>query len=233
LLYEGDKAYKSNSRDDIKAYAQSSSFANLKPIQQQEFVLQQSKLQPSSSNLFSSSSKLVPSGSRVGIQPQASQTYVQAPVSKHASNAHLTTLQDQINALQQEKLALEREQQERIAYEQALREMAIKQNQIEREQLKQQIQALEAQQKAATASAPNASSSSFHRHSQGSKLNSSSSIDAHLKSVTIDAYNDPNFKALLDQISKPLNVPAEKIELPAQWPSDGSLGKTNKKNFCM
>jgi len=226
LLYEGDKAYKSNSRDDIKAYAQSSSFANLKPIQQQEFVLQQSKLQPSSSNLFSSSSKLVPSSSRVGIQPQASQTNVQAPISKHASNAHLTTLQDQINALQQEKLALEREQQERIAYEQALREMAIKQNQIEREQLKQQIQALEAQQKkaaTAAAAAPNASSSSFHRHSQSSKLNSSSSIDAHLKSVTIDAYNDPNFKALLDQISKPLNVPAEKIELPAQWPSDGSL----------
>ena len=107
--------------------------------------------------------------------------------------------------------------------------MAIKQNHIEREQLKQQIQALEAEQKAAIAAAastaaPNASSS-FHRQPQGSKLNSSSSIDAHLKSVTIDAYNDPNFKALLDQISKPLNIPAEKIELPAQWPSDGSLGK--------
>ena len=249
LLYEGDKNYKSNSRDDIKAYAQSTSFASLKPVQQQEFVLSQTKLQPSSSNLFSSSSKLVPSSSRVAVQPQVAQTVYQPQVaqtvyqgSKPESSTNLSSLQDQISALQNEKIALERAQQERIAYEQALREMAIRQGQAEKDQLKRQIEALVAQQKASTSSftpaagattAANASSSSFNNHRQSSKLNSSSSINAaHLKSVTIDAYNDPNFKALLDQISKPLNVPAEKIELPAQWPSDGSLGK-KKINFCM
>ena len=203
LLYEGDKNYKSNARDDIKAYASSSSFANLKPIQQQEFTLQQSKLQPSSSNIL---------GSR----------------SQQASSTNLASLKEQIRILQEEKLALERSQQlreveesQRAAFEREQNQRALRQGQLEQEQLKQQIEALLAAQQASANT--HASSSSFQ------KLNSQSS--AHLKSVTIDAYNDPNFKALLDQITKPLNVPAENVELPAQWPSDGSLGK-KKKIFC-
>ena len=130
--------------------------------------------------------------------------------------------------MQEEKLALERSQQlreveesQKAAFEREQNQRALRQGQLKQEQLKQQIEALLLATQQASANT-HASSSSFQ------KLNSQSS--AHLKSVTIDAYNDPNFKALLDQITKPLNVPAENVELPAQWPSDGSLGK-KKKNF--
>jgi hypothetical protein len=253
LLYEGDKDYKSNAKDDLKVYASSSSFANLKPVQQQEYTLQQTKLAPTASGLMQSSSRLVPSGSRFlasGVNLQPSQSQIQPKQqpqqqqqqqqqqqvqqasrqeSRQSSSSQLAALQEQIRRLQEEKSALERaqsqvlmkdrqEQQERLARERVQHERSTqekaRQDHVEQEQLKQQIETLLAQQRAS------------QQQQQGSKLSSSSSLNAsNLKSVTIDAYNDPQFKALLDQISKPLNAPVENVDLPAQWPSLGSLGK--------
>lgn len=43
--------------------------------------------------------------------------------------------------------------------------------------------------------------------------------NSNLNSVSLDAYNSPQFKSMLDQVLKPITVPAEETELPPKWPS--------------
>ncbi len=46
---------------------------------------------------------------------------------------------------------------------------------------------------------------------------------SNLNSVTIDAYNSPQFKAMLEQLTKPLNVPPEHVNFPPEWPSQDKI----------
>jgi hypothetical protein len=49
---------------------------------------------------------------------------------------------------------------------------------------------------------------------------------SNLNSVTIDAYNSPQFKAMLEQLTKPLNVPPEHVNFPPEWPSQDKISKS-------
>lgn len=42
---------------------------------------------------------------------------------------------------------------------------------------------------------------------------------SHLKSVTLESYNTPEFKAMLDHILKPVTIPIEHTNMPPDWPS--------------
>ena len=47
----------------------------------------------------------------------------------------------------------------------------------------------------------------------------------NLKSITLEAYNSPQFKAMLEQLSKPISVPPEQINYPPEWPSQDKISK--------
>ena len=46
---------------------------------------------------------------------------------------------------------------------------------------------------------------------------------SNLNSITIDAYNSPQFRAMLEQLTKPINVPPEQINYPPEWPSQEKI----------
>lgn len=48
---------------------------------------------------------------------------------------------------------------------------------------------------------------------------------SNLNAVHLDAYDSPQFKAMLDQLLKPLNLPPEQINYPADWPSQDKIRK--------
>lgn len=50
----------------------------------------------------------------------------------------------------------------------------------------------------------------------------------NLKSVTLEAYNSPQFKAMLEQLSKPISVPPEQINYPPEWPSQDKISECRK-----
>jgi hypothetical protein len=50
---------------------------------------------------------------------------------------------------------------------------------------------------------------------------------SNLKSVTLEAYNSPQFKAMLEQLSKPISVPPEQINYPPEWPSQDKISNTH------
>lgn len=54
---------------------------------------------------------------------------------------------------------------------------------------------------------------------------------SNLNSVTIDAYNSPQFKAMLEQLTKPLNVPPEHVNFPPEWPSQDKISILIAFNF--
>ena len=45
----------------------------------------------------------------------------------------------------------------------------------------------------------------------------------NINSITIDAYNSPEFKAMLEQLTKPINVPPELVECPPEWPCQDKI----------
>ena len=47
---------------------------------------------------------------------------------------------------------------------------------------------------------------------------------SNLKSISIDAYNTPEFKAMLERILKPITIPIEQTNMPADWPSAEKIG---------
>jgi hypothetical protein len=49
-------------------------------------------------------------------------------------------------------------------------------------------------------------------------------LSPDLKQITLDAHNDPQFKAMLELLMKPFNMPVEKIEQNAEWPSQDKIG---------
>jgi hypothetical protein len=49
--------------------------------------------------------------------------------------------------------------------------------------------------------------------------------DSNLNSVDLDAYNTPQFRALLEQLSKPINIPPEQVNYPPEWPSQDKISK--------
>jgi hypothetical protein len=49
-------------------------------------------------------------------------------------------------------------------------------------------------------------------------------LSSEFKQITLEAYNDPQFKAMLELLMKPFNVPVEKIEQDAEWPSQDKIG---------
>ena len=51
--------------------------------------------------------------------------------------------------------------------------------------------------------------------------------NSNLNSVSLDAYNTPQFKTMLEQILKPMSVPAEETNYPADWPSPDKIGTHN------
>lgn len=60
---------------------------------------------------------------------------------------------------------------------------------------------------------------------------------SNLNAIQLDAYESPQFKAMLEQLLKPLNFPPEQINYPADWPSQDKIRKrfnhlnfNNKKN---
>jgi hypothetical protein len=48
---------------------------------------------------------------------------------------------------------------------------------------------------------------------------------SNLNAVQLDAYESPQFKAMLEQLLKPLNLPPEQINYPADWPSQDKIRK--------
>jgi hypothetical protein len=49
--------------------------------------------------------------------------------------------------------------------------------------------------------------------------------NSNINSVDLDAYNTPQFKALLEQLSKPINIPPEQVNYPPEWPSQDKISK--------
>ena len=49
--------------------------------------------------------------------------------------------------------------------------------------------------------------------------------NSDLKSVTIDSYNSPEFKAMLERILKPVTIPIEHTNMPPDWPTPEKIGK--------
>lgn len=52
--------------------------------------------------------------------------------------------------------------------------------------------------------------------------------NSNLNSVTLEAYNSPQFKAMLEELSRPMNVPPEQINYPPEWPSQDRIGNEKK-----
>ena len=48
---------------------------------------------------------------------------------------------------------------------------------------------------------------------------------SQINKVNIEDYNTPQFKAMLDQILKPIILPPEHINYPAEWPSHENISK--------
>ena len=48
---------------------------------------------------------------------------------------------------------------------------------------------------------------------------------SNLNSVTLDAYNSPQFKAMLDQLTKPISIPPENINYPPEWPTQDKISE--------
>ena len=46
---------------------------------------------------------------------------------------------------------------------------------------------------------------------------------SNLNSVSLEAYNSPQFKAMLEQLSKPISIPPEQINYPPDWPSQDKI----------
>ncbi|CAF0784835.1 unnamed protein product [Brachionus calyciflorus] len=46
---------------------------------------------------------------------------------------------------------------------------------------------------------------------------------ANLNQVTIDAYNSPEFREMLEQLTKPLTIPPEQVNYPPEWPSQEKI----------
>ena len=55
---------------------------------------------------------------------------------------------------------------------------------------------------------------------------------SNLNAVTLDAYNSPQFKAMLDQLTKPINIPPENINYPPEWPSADKISKSKAGITC-
>ncbi len=49
--------------------------------------------------------------------------------------------------------------------------------------------------------------------------------NSNLNAVNLEAYNSPQFKALLEQLSKPINIPPQQINYPPDWPSQDKISK--------
>jgi len=47
---------------------------------------------------------------------------------------------------------------------------------------------------------------------------------SNLNSVSLEAYNSPQFKLMLDQMMKPMEIPVEETILPGEWPSAEKIG---------
>jgi len=47
---------------------------------------------------------------------------------------------------------------------------------------------------------------------------------SNLNSVSLEAYNSPQFKLMLEQMMKPMEIPAEETILPGEWPSAEKIG---------
>ena len=48
---------------------------------------------------------------------------------------------------------------------------------------------------------------------------------SNLNNVSLEAYNSPQFKAMLDQLLKPMTLQPEEINYPAEWPSSDKIRK--------
>lgn len=48
---------------------------------------------------------------------------------------------------------------------------------------------------------------------------------SNLNTVQLEAYNSPQFKAMLDQLLKPMTLQPEEINYPAEWPSSDKIRK--------
>lgn len=256
LLYEGDANSSVNGSkpaNDTSITYSNSFTTNVQPIQQQEFSLSQTKLQPAPS-----SKNITPSASGQLRQSSSTQASLQEQLRRLAEQEQRE--REQQERIHQQLLEQEKALQEAIRQEQArIEQERLRQQRAEQEQFRQQeiirqeMEALLLQQQqaqaAAAAAMASASQTQLNKASsqvlaQDAAINQSSSFinqqrqqsnanipnaqsSSHLKSVTIDAYNDPQFKAMLDQITKPLNVPIENIELQGTWPSADQIGMYN------
>lgn len=52
--------------------------------------------------------------------------------------------------------------------------------------------------------------------------------NSNLKSITIDAYNSPQFREMLEQLTKPLTIAPEQVNYPPEWPSQDKISKLSK-----
>jgi hypothetical protein len=57
--------------------------------------------------------------------------------------------------------------------------------------------------------------------------------ESTLKQINLDAYNSPEFKAMLDLITKPLEIPPETINYPPEWPVDEKISKNSILNLLI
>lgn len=51
---------------------------------------------------------------------------------------------------------------------------------------------------------------------------------SNLKSITIDAYNSPQFREMLEQLTKPLTIAPEQVNYPPEWPSQDKISTSQK-----
>ena len=54
--------------------------------------------------------------------------------------------------------------------------------------------------------------------------------NSQIHPVSIEDYNTPQFKAMLDQLLKPIVLPPEHVNYPADWPSQDKISKFKNKN---
>ena len=82
-----------------------------------------------------------------------------------------------------------------------------------------------------------ASECDLHKQQQQAKQQTMSPriSNSNLNSITIDAYNSPQFREMLEQLTKPLTIPPETINYPPEWPSQDKisnfLNKIQTQNY--
>lgn len=224
LLYEGEKDYQPTSQSQLPPMEVGDLGNSNASTSQYNIVLQQPSQQPAvMSQLRSShSGNLITSSSQHGLMQHgfaASQRDLQSRLTQNSHSQSQAEAQFQAQAE-----AIARAEAEARAQSEYQSRVHQTQGQVQYQQQAQYQTQSQAQiNKSRSQSQSQINQEKLHRstsqHVQQPQPYLPQLSSSNLNAVTLDAYNSPQFKAMLDQLTKPINIPPENINYPPEWPS--------------